>query len=230
MQEDAALGAIGRSGVAIRPLARLLQIRISDVRCKTVNQQSLETTMSATVNLGDSDLVDKDKETLIRQCVDHDRKSQEQLYLRHADRVYRLMYRMVGPEHADDLTQQVFLCVFRRIAQYAGRSSFATWLFRLATNEALQFLRRERLRSSVRILHDPADVRARTQKTIDDREALNDALSKLDPDLRCVFLLREQEKMSYQDLALALDIAEGTVASRLNRARHELRRLLSYQR
>lgn len=183
--------------------------------------------MSATIHRRDPGLVDKDEETLVRQCVERDRKSQEHLYLRHADRVYRLMYRMVGPEHADDLTQQVFLCVFRRIGQYAGRASFATWLFRLATNEALQFLRREKRRSGSRILHDPADVRDRTQKSIDDRDALDVALCRLDPDLRCVFLLREQERMSYQELALALDIAEGTVASRLNRARHELRRLLS---
>jgi RNA polymerase sigma-70 factor (ECF subfamily) len=70
------------------------------------------------------------------------------------------------------------------------------------------------------------DGRRSKRERVDDRELLDRALSKLAPDLRSAFLLREVEQLSYEEIALVLDIAEGTVASRLNRARQMLRQLL----
>ena len=124
------------------------------------------------------------------------------------------------------MTQQVFLRLLTSIDRFSGRSKFSTWLYRVATNEALQFLRRGGKQNHAPILQEPVDARASANKQFEDRELLKNALARLDPDLRAVFLLREVERMSYHEMALALDIAEGTVASRLSRARKALVDLL----
>ncbi len=154
-----------------------------------------------------------DDVTLVEACKNGDRGGQRDLYERHCQRVYRLMYRMVGPRHADDLTQQVFLRVLQSIGQFAGRSTFPTWLYRLATNEALQFLRRNDHRAMQAYATEPIDALPSTCTRLDDRDMLEQALASLDPDLRSIFLLREVEGLSYYELALVLDVAEGTVAS-----------------
>lgn len=170
-----------------------------------------------------SQVLPTDEQSLTAACTAGDPDAQKELYDRHCQQVYRLMYRMVGPEHADDLTQQVFLRVLRTIGQFRGQSALSTWLYRLATNEALQFLRRNARRVTQTLVVDPADDRSSQSHSMDDREMLELALADLEPDLRAIFLLREVEQLSYYEIALALDIAEGTVASRLNRARRLLR-------
>lgn len=159
-------------------------------------------------------------------CRDGDRGAQRQLYERHCRQVYRLMFRMVGPQYAEDLTQQVFLRLFQSLDKFAGYSTFSTWLYRLATNEALQFLRRHKHHQVQPLSCDPVDGRRSKCERVDDRELLDRALSKLAPELRSAFLLREVEQLSYEEIALVLDVAEGTVASRLNRARQMLRQFL----
>jgi len=79
-----------------------------------------------------------DEAHLIELCLNGDQPARKQLYDEYCDRLYRLMYRMVGHAHADDLTQQVFLCVFHKLNKFQHRSTFATWLFRVA-NYAAQF-------------------------------------------------------------------------------------------
>lgn len=164
---------------------------------------------------------------LLESCRPGDHDAQRELYDRFSGKVYRLMHQMVGASDADDLTQQVFLRVFQKLDTFAGKSKFATWLYRLASNEALQFLRRSRrskLMSSLRF--DPVEERVSTSPQIDQRDMLEWALNQLDPDLRATILLREVEGLSYHDISIALDIVEGTVASRLNRARKCLRELM----
>lgn len=168
-----------------------------------------------------------DEQTLVAACGEGDSDAQRELYERHCQQVYRLMFRMVGAEYADDLTQQVFVRVLQTIGQFRSQSALSTWLYRLATNEALQFLRRNARRTMHALGVDPADDRVSEHRRLDDREMLEHALAELDPDLRAIFLLREVEQLSYYEIALALDIAEGTVASRLNRARRLLREWIS---
>ncbi len=164
---------------------------------------------------------------MIESCRLGDRDAQRQLYERHCVQVYRLMYRMVGESNADDLTQQVFSCLFQRLGKFEARSSFSTWLYRLASNEALQFLRRRPQRDPDQaMLGEPMDDRIRATVRTEQPDLLEFALAQLDPDLRVIFLLRESEELSYYDIAMTLDIAEGTVASRLNRARRCLRELI----
>ena len=168
-------------------------------------------------------ILESDEQKLVNACRNGAPDAQRELYQRHSEQIYRLVFRLVGPEHADDVTQQVFVRVLQTIGQFRGRSALSTWLYRLATNEALQFLRKNNRHSTPTIAVDPVDHRASDGSRMEDRELLEQALSDLDPSLRAIFLLRELEQLSYHDIAHALDIAEGTVASRLNRARRLLK-------
>lgn len=160
-------------------------------------------------------------------CRKDDRGAQLQLYEACHRQVYRLMVRMVGLQDAADLTQQTFLHVFRKIDQFAGHSKLETWIYRLAVNEALQHLRSRRRRRWQPLLHEPAGRYQRHTQRREQREVLEMALAKLEPELRSIFLLREVEELSYREIAEAVDIPEGTVGSRLNRARRELQQHLA---
>lgn len=159
-------------------------------------------------------------------CQQGDPAAQHRLYEASHQNVYRLVVRMVGIQDAADVTQQVFLQAFRKIGQFSGRSQFGTWIHRVAVNEALQHLRRSK-RSRVQVLEqDPVDGSPDGHEDVDNKEVLERALGLLDPDLRSAFLLREVEGLSYCEIADALEIPEGTVGSRLNRARRELKQHL----
>ena len=159
---------------------------------------------------------------LIKACQLGDRDAQRRLYDQYSAKVFRLMVRMVGMQDADDLTQQVFLQMYRRIQQFSGKSQFGTWLYRVAINEALQHRRRIRNRPSQPLLFEPSS-NSKSIASYEERESLDHALASIEPDLRAIFLLREVEKLSYSQLANILNIPSGTVASRLNRARSELK-------
>ncbi len=163
---------------------------------------------------------------IVAACQKGDPIAQHRLYEASHQNVYRLMVRMVGIQDAADVTQQVFFQAFRKISQFSGRSQIGTWIYRVAVNEALQHLRRSK-RSRVQVLEqEPIDGSPNSQENVDDKELLERALSRLEPDLRSTFLLREIEGLSYGDIASALEIPEGTVGSRLSRARRELQKHL----
>lgn len=155
-------------------------------------------------------------------CRIGDRDSQRRLYEACLPMVYRLAVRMVGTQDAADVAQQTFLQAFSRLDQFDGQSRFETWLYRLAVNESLQFLRKRRRWNQPSLDYDPADASPGRDRATEEKEILEQALARLDPELRSIFLLRESECLTYRDIALALDIPEGTVGSRLNRARREL--------
>lgn len=162
----------------------------------------------------------------VAACRRGDQIAQRRLYESAHQNIYRLMVRMVGLQDAADMTQQVFLQAFRKLDQFSGRSQFGTWIYRVAVNEALQHLRRSR-RSRVGVLeHEPMDSSPDSNKNFADKELLEKALARLDPVLRSAFMLREIEGLSYCEIAEALQIPEGTVGSRLNRARQELKQHL----
>lgn len=152
--------------------------------------------------------------------------AEQRLYDLSHRQVYRLLVRLVGVQDAPDVMQQVFLQVFRKIHQFEGNSKFETWLYRLAVNEALQHLRKKQRRSFQPLSHEPVLPDGSDAKRSEQRELLELALARVDPELRTVFLLREVDKLSYREIAQAVGIPEGTVGSRLNRARHELQQHL----
>ena len=154
------------------------------------------------------------------------REAQQRLYECCHQRVYRLLVRMVGLDDADDLLQQVFLQVFRTLSQFSGQSRFETWLYRVSVNESLQHLRKQRCRRWVSLESDFMDRQPNQESDLDHKDLMEHALSRLEPELRSLFLLREMEQQSYAQIAAAVQIPEGTVASRLSRARHLLKEYL----
>ncbi len=159
---------------------------------------------------------------LLARCLQGDRQAQQRLYEMTMHLVYRLMVRLVGLQDAADLTQQVYLKLFSKLDQFSGKSRFETWLYRLATNEALQFLRKNKNRKTKTLMGDPVNQDQPESERDEQRELLEVAMERIDPELRSIFMLREVEKKSYREIAEIVGIPEGTVGSRLTRARREL--------
>lgn len=164
---------------------------------------------------------------LIAGCKRGDREAQRALYESTNERVFRLLVRMTrSPETAEDLAQETYLKAFSAIATFDERSTVRTWLYRIAVNEALQWLRRKRTSTL-----DPDVAALRPDPRSNGHEAatrldIESAMARLDPIDRAVLLLRYQEGLDYQAISEAADVAMGTVASRLNRARRRLREML----
>ncbi|WP_145354953.1 RNA polymerase sigma factor [Roseimaritima multifibrata] len=155
-----------------------------------------------------------------------DRRALREIYEATSDRVFGLMVRMVGIQDAEDLTQHVFVHAFSKLHQFSGEAKFETWLYRLATNEALQYLRREKRRRTSELVVEPTTQQPDLVVQEERASQVHQALAALDPELRAIFILKEENQLSYQEIAATLKIPEGTVGSRLNRARRELKRLL----
>ncbi len=167
--------------------------------------------------------------SLVESAARGDRSALREIYERTSHRVFRLMVRMVGRQDSEDLTQQAYVKAFARLGQFEGSAKFETWLYRLATNEALQHLRRERVRKTVPMETEPVTAQAESFEGDDLSQRLQLALSQLEPDLRTIISLKEDGGLSYREIAEAMRIPEGTVGSRLNRARRELARLLGFE-
>lgn len=157
----------------------------------------------------------------------------------HQDKIYTLCYRMTGnAEDAADLTQEVFLSAWRSLSRFQEQSSFGTWIYRMATNASIDFLRREKRRQvlSMTMEEDSEERQAqvpderysphRLLEQKEARQAVADALAALSPEHRQVLVLREMEGLSYQEIGQLLDLEEGTVKSRIARARLALRDFL----
>jgi RNA polymerase sigma-70 factor (ECF subfamily) len=176
--------------------------------------------------------------TLVERCLSGENAAWEALVRQHTRRVYGLCYRFTGRESdAQDLTQEVFLRIFRALAGFrSSEGSFATWLTRLTRNLLIDHYRRtrhERVTDSIEEqlprIEEGFVTMARPDSSLAGREAselLQSALAKLSPELRETIILRDLQEREYREIAQVLDIPEGTVKSRLNRGRAELGRLL----
>ena len=168
-----------------------------------------------------------DTQDFLDRCRAGQRDAQRELFERTSTPVYRLLLRMTGnPDDAMDLTQETYVKGLRALGEFDGRSEIGTWLHRIAVNQALQFLRRRR--SSALKLRELAPSRpTETQEpTTELRLDLDGAMAELPSEDRAVLLLRYQEALDYRHIAEIMECAEGTVASKLNRARDRLREIL----
>jgi len=154
----------------------------------------------------------------------------------HSARVYRLAYRLTGNQHdAEDLTQEVFVRVFRSLSSYTP-GTFEGWLHRITTNLFLDLVRR-RQRIRFEGLADDAHERLpgrepSPQQLLDDRNLDGDvqaALDGLPPDFRAAVVLCDIEGLSYEEIAATLGIKLGTVRSRIHRGRAALRAALEHR-
>ena len=164
---------------------------------------------------------------LILRCQQGDADAQRDLVLETQDLVYRTVYRMVGRNDVDDVTQQVYLQVFRHIDQFRGLSTVSTWLCRIAINESLQHIRQRKVRKTGPIATDLQDFHSPTANNAEERELLESALAYVEPELKVIFVLREEEGLTYEQISELLDLPTGTVASRIARARQQLRAYLT---
>ena len=171
-------------------------------------------------------------QTLAQRLARGEMGALKEAYERHGERVQRLCLRLLGRRaDAEDATQEVFLKLFERARSFDGRARFSTWLHRFTVNLCLHRIEREHLRLARALPEDegalvdprasPAEALGRTEA----RESLQRLLARLSPEHRAVLVLRELEELSYQEIAAALELPEGTVMSRLSRARGELVRL-----
>lgn len=184
--------------------------------------------------------------TLVRRCLAGDAGAWEDIVRLHNRRIYNLCYRFTNsPDDAQDLTQDVFIKVYRTLNSYdVEKGAFTTWLTTLARNLLVDHFRRSRqdrvtdsIDATAREDEDSLSLSDRLQDqspSPDDRLASKEAqkmvqlaLSRLSPDLREAVILRDLQDMDYREIAETLRVPEGTVKSRINRGRMELARLLS---
>jgi len=182
---------------------------------------------------------------LVRRCVAGDAAAWEEIVQRYHRRIYNLCYRFAGSaDDAQDLTQEVFIRMYRTLNSYdVRRGAFMTWITTLTRNLLVDHFRKtknDRLTDSLDATasdHEdamplgdripdggpPPDSGVQSRET---KETVHQALQKLSPELREAVILRDLQDMDYREIATVLKVPEGTVKSRINRGRAELARLL----
>ncbi len=166
------------------------------------------------------------EQDMVEGCRRGDREAQRELFEHTSDRVFRLLVRLTGSmDDAYDLSQDTYLKGFAQIDKFDGHASVATWLYKIAVNEALQFLRRAK---STRLKLQGAALELDTNPvdTTAVRLDVQAALAVTDPSDRAFLVLRYQDRLDYRTIAEIVGCPEGTVASRLSRARDRLRKIL----
>jgi RNA polymerase sigma-70 factor (ECF subfamily) len=173
-------------------------------------------------------------ETLIHRCLGGDQAAWEQIVRQHWRKVFNVAYKFVGRhEEAEDLTQDIFLKIFKSLDTFDRRANFQTWLISVSRNLCIDHYRSVRKEREVidrgvdaadlsPASTEPSPVASLEQR--DRVDLLRDALSRLPQTLRTAVILRDINELSYQEIADRLKLPEGTVKSRINRGRTELAR------
>jgi len=166
--------------------------------------------------------------SLLEGCIKGDPDAQRCVFERHKDRVFSVARSFLKGDHAaaEDVTQEVFVKVFRAARTFRHEAQISTWLHRITVNACMDELRR---RKRVRLfgrLPPRLEGRVGPDEPAELDERIQAALDRLSPKLRMVVLLRHFNDLSYDEIAHALEVTPGTVASRLNRAHKQLAREL----
>lgn len=183
-----------------------------------------------------------DEPALVRRASQGDVAAYDELVRRYQERIYSIVYHMTANhEDANDLAQETFIKAYRALKSFKGDSSFYTWLYRIAVNKTINFLkqRRNHLHMSLNDLdfnaeHDPDLVALTSDKTprrdlnlSELQEKLNAALLKLSEPHRLVVILHDVQGLSHEEIGRIMDCNVGTVRSRLFYARQQLQAHLS---
>lgn len=173
---------------------------------------------------------------IVRKVLQGDVNAFEKLVTEYERAVYAIAQRMTGnAEDAADMTQETFIKAYNSLSSFRGDSKFSVWLYRIANNVCLDFLRSRSRRPTVSLSTEDDDGEE-TQLDIADesqspelllesaltRDAVRRGLDSLPPDYKQILLLREIQGLSYEEIAAALGIESGTVKSRIFRARKRL--------
>jgi RNA polymerase sigma-70 factor (ECF subfamily) len=180
--------------------------------------------------------------SLLRRLRDRDERAFRELIDDHRDRVFNITYRMLGNRaEAEDVAQEVFITVFKTIESFRGDSKFSTWLYRVTVNHCknrIKYLARRHDRDRDELdetssqqtngavtglpVRDPAPDKALQSAQME--KLLQEAIAGLDDDQRAVVILRDVEDLSIEEICEITGLADGTVKSRLHRARLVLRK------
>lgn len=178
----------------------------------------------------------------VEALIAGDRAEFARLVDEYSSPIYRLGMRMLGnPQDAEDVLQNTFINALTHIQHFEGRSSLATWLYRIAANEALMMIRRKKPEVNLEDVEGGDEAEDLKPSQFVDwsalpedellagegKKALDDAIRTLSESLRIVFLLRDVEGLSIRETADALNLTETNVKTRLLRARMALRESLS---
>ena len=181
--------------------------------------------------------------SLLRRLRDRDERAFRELVQAHRDRVFNITFRMLGNRaEAEDVAQEVFITVFKTIETFREESKFSTWLYRVTVNHCknrIKYLARRHERDRDELDETSAGANGATLGTpvraaqpdralegIQMEGILKDAIMSLDEDHRTVVILRDIEDLSIEEICEITELADGTVKSRLHRARLALRKKL----
>lgn len=195
--------------------------------------------------LGSHSSPKEDDKALVQRCHRGDREAFARLMRRYERQIYNLAYRMVGGEQeAEDLTQDIFIAAFRGLRRFRGQCKFSTWLYRIALNQGqnrIKYLSRRRVfrrepcgaggrkyfSESLERLPDTAPSPEQWTMTQELAHQVQRCLNQLPAQFRQILVLRDVQGFSYEELAEMLSINQGTVKSRLHRARNALQECLT---
>ena len=176
------------------------------------------------------------EQELVRAAAGGDTEAFERLVRTYENKIYHLALRMCGSaDEAADIAQEAFLAAWRGLPSFRGEANFATWLYRLTSNAAIDYLRRQKKQRGDLSLDDEelgldaVDTAPGPQDAAEGaelRSAVSEGLRRLGEDHRQVLVLREIQGLSYEEIAEVLALDLGTVKSRVSRARSALRKIL----
>lgn len=175
----------------------------------------------------------KDQENIIARARRGDADAFEQLVAAYRDQVFRLALRMCGNEaDADEVAQEAFLSAWKALPNFRGDSQFSTWLYQLTSHAAIDLMRREKRQIAAEDITevsapDPAPGPQQQAEQSETRQAVRDAMAQLSPEYRQIVVLRFLQELSYEEIGTVLKLPPGTVKSRLNRAKSQLKDILS---
>ncbi len=166
-----------------------------------------------------------DESLLIERARNNDYRAYEELYRLHIGRVLALCVRLLKDQDlAEDMAQEAFIQAWRNLSKFRGDSAFGSWLYRIATNTALSYLRKQKhFRNSL----DVDDIEQEYRETNDDQIGLEAAIASLPDGARAVFILYSLEGYTHDEISRQLKIAQGSSKAQLHRARKLLKEQLS---
>ena len=174
---------------------------------------------------------DNDSAGLVARCQTGDVDAFAEVYRSHSSRIYTLACRMAGsPEAGEDLLQEIFLQAYRKIGGFKGDSALGTWLYRLAVNHCLDFVRSRRAKmdkATSGLDGNESVTLAAPRETPIERIDLERAVRQLPAGCREAFVLHDVEGYEHKEIAQMLGVAEGTSKSQVFKARMKLRALLT---
>ena len=176
-----------------------------------------------------------DERNIVHRAQQGDAEAFGQLVEAYQGQVYRLALRMgLSPADAEEAAQEAFIAAWRGLPRFRGDSRFSTWLYQLATHAAIDLMRREKKYKDSADVEDAVlpDTAESPQEEIERREkqeTVQRALQALSPQGREILLLRYQAELGYEEIAAVLGLPNGTVKSRINRAKAQLKEALLRQ-